>query len=133
MKKYFIFIAAMMVLFGLSVTAHADEEGTVIANVPFAFVVDGKTLPAGTYNVSRVSQGSELLISSRNTGVFVIPTELDSSGVQKPVVTFDKIGDTYFLRQVNTPLGSFMIDTHGEITKLTQLKQQDSMTSSGSQ
>jgi hypothetical protein len=128
-----MFIAAMIVLFGLNVTAHADEEGTVIANIPFAFVVDGKTLPAGTYNVSRVSQGSELLISSWNTGVFVIPTELDSSGAQKPVVSFEKLGDTYFLRQVNTPIGSFIIDTRGEITNLTRLKQQASMTSSGSQ
>jgi len=131
-KKYFVFVFALIVFAGVGVTARAEEEGTVIAKIPFEFVAAGKTLPAGTYTVSRVSSGSELLISSRDSGVFVIPVVRDSTPVDNPLVTFDKVSDTYLLREVNTPLGTFIIDTHREESKLAQAKQHDSMTSSGS-
>ncbi len=132
MKKYFVFVFALIVFAGVGVTARAEEEGTVIAKIPFEFVAAGKTLPAGTYTVSRVSSGAELLISSRESGVFVIPVVRDSTPVDNPLVTFDKVSDTYLLREVNTPLGTFIIDTHREESKLAQAKQHDSMTSSGS-
>lgn len=133
MKKHFTFIFALMVLFGVRLTAHAQEEGTVVATIPFEFVAAGKTLPAGTYTVSRASSSSELLISSRDNGVFVIPVVQDSTPVDSPLVSFAKVSDTYFLRGVSTSLGTFLIDTHREETKGAQEKQQhDGMTSSGS-
>jgi hypothetical protein len=131
-KKYFVFVFALIVFAGSGATARAEEEGAVIAKIPFEFVAAGKTLPAGTYTVSRVSSGSELLISSRDSGVFVIPVVSDSTPVDSPLVTFDKVSDTYLLREVNTPLGTFLIDTRPEESKLAQAKQHDSMTSSGS-
>ena len=133
MKKYFTFVLALIALLGLGVTAHAEEEGMVVANIPFEFVIAGETLPAGTYTVSSVSSGSELLISSRDKGVFVIPTVLDSYQIGDPLVTFDKVAGEYFLRQVNTPLGAFIIDTQRETVKLAQIKGHDTMTSSGTQ
>jgi hypothetical protein len=129
-KKYFMFVLAMIVFAGLGATARA-EEGTVVAKIPFEFVAAGKTLPAGTYTVSRGSSGSELLISSRDNGVFVIPVVQDSTPVDAPLVSFDKVSGAYFLREVNTPLGTFLINTHREETKLAQAKQHDGMTSSG--
>jgi hypothetical protein len=127
-----MFVFAMILFAGLGATAHAEEEGTVIAKIPFAFVAAGKTLPAGTYTVSRVSSGSELLIYSRDNGVFVIPVVQDSTPVDNPLVTFDKVADKYFLRKVNTPLGTFMIDTQREESKLAQAQQHNNMTASGS-
>jgi hypothetical protein len=132
MKKCFMFVFAMIVFAGLGATARAEEEGTVVARIPFGFVAAGKTLPAGTYIVSRGSSGSELLISSRDNGVFVIPVAQDSTPVVNPLVTFDKVAGKYLLREVNTPVGTFMIDTHREKSKLAQAKQQDSMTATGS-
>jgi hypothetical protein len=131
-KKYFTFIFALLVLFGVQLTAHAQMEGTVVATIPFEFIAAGKTLPAGTYTVSRASSGSELLISSRDNGVFVIPVVQDSTPVDTPLVSFDKVSDAYFLHEVTTPQGTFLIDTHREESKLGQAKQHDGMTSSGS-
>jgi hypothetical protein len=131
-KKYFMFVLAMIVFAGLSGTAHAEEEGSIIAHIPFEFVAAGKTLPAGTYTVSRESSGSELLISGRDNGVFVIPVLKDDTPVDNSLVTFDKVSGTYLLREVNTPLGTFIIDTQREESKLAQAKQHDRMTSSGS-
>jgi hypothetical protein len=131
-KKYFMFVFAMIVFAALSATAHAEEKGSITARIPFEFVAAGKTLPAGTYTVSRGSSGSELLISSRDNGVFVIPVVKNDTPVDNSLVTFDKVSGTYLLREVDTPLGTFIIDTQREESKLAQAKQHDRMTSSGS-
>jgi hypothetical protein len=131
-NKYSTFIFALIALFGVGLTAHAQEAGTVVATIPFEFIVSGKTMPAGTYTVSRGSSGSELLMSSRDNGVFVIPTSLDTAEIENPLVTFDKVEGAYFLHTVNTPVGTFIVDTHGEERKLAQAKLHDGMTASGS-
>jgi hypothetical protein len=130
MKKYFVLSVLFIVSLGLSATAHAIEDGTIIANIPFDFIVAGKSMPAGTYTVARTSSGSELLVSSRNAGAFVIPILLDSSQNLDPVLTFDKVSASYVLRQVNTPIGAFLIDTRSEETNLAQSKHAG-ITSSG--
>jgi len=64
----------------LGVNANAQSEGKVFANIPFDFEVGGKTLPAGTYTVSKVSDNSPgLLISNREHGVFALPASLDNA------------------------------------------------------
>lgn len=117
MNKYSTFIFALIVLLGLGASAHAQEERMVVANIPFAFEVGGQTLPADT-TVSRVSDASEeLLISSREHGMFILSTVLESTQSVDPLVSFDKVAGTYLLSQVNTPIGAFVVDTHREVAK----------------
>ena len=130
-KKYFIFAALLIVSIGLSATAQAADESKVIAHIPFDFIVAGKNMPAGTYTVSRLSSGPVLLVSSQNAGVLVVPLTLHSSDYLTPALLFDKVADTYVLREVGTPIGAFIIDTHREVTRLVQLQQHGRMTSSG--
>jgi hypothetical protein len=132
MKKYFVLCVLFIVSLGLSATAHAIEDGTVIANIPFDFIVAGKSMPAGTYTVARMSSGSELLVSNRNAGAFVIPIMLDSSQNLDPLLTFEKVSASYVLRQVNTPIGAFLIDTRSEETHLAH-STRGGMNSSGGQ
>lgn len=132
MNKHSIFIFALIVVLALGVTAHAQEERTVVANIPFAFQVGGQTLPAGTYTISGVSDTShELLVSSREHGVFVLSEVLDAAQPGGPLVSFDKVDGRYLLSRVNTPIGEFVINTHHEVTKLAQLQMHAGITSSG--
>lgn len=132
MNKYSIFIFALMTLLGLGASAHAQEERMVVATIPFAFEVGGQILPAGTYTVSRVSDSSqELLISSRDHGVFVLSAVLDSTQSVAPLIGFDKVAGTYLLSEVNTPIGAFVIDTHREVTGLAQVQTHGGVISSG--
>jgi len=124
-------VLAFMTLSALGVNAYAQEQERIIGNIPFQFVVAGETLPAGTYTVKIVASGSELVIASWDKSVFVLPTTLDSAPADKPLFTFDKVGDTYLLRQINTPVGTFSIGTSREVTKLAQIKPAASMNSSG--
>ena len=133
MKKYTVFVFALIVMLGLGVNASAQDEGKVIANIPFDFEVGGKTLPAGTYTVSKASDtGSELLISNREHGVFILPATLDNIHSGGPLVSFEKVAGKYLLSEVNTPLGAYVVDTRHEQTKLAQTTQHGGMSPSGS-
>ena len=55
MKKYARIVVAAAFFFGLSGIAKAASQEGIIVKLPFEFVVDGETLPAGTYTVRRSS------------------------------------------------------------------------------
>ena len=132
MNKHSIFIFALIVVLALGVTAHAQAETMVVANIPFSFQVGGQTLPAGTYTVSMLSETShELLVSSREHGVFVLSAVLDPTQPGGSLVGFQQVDGRYLLDRVNTPIGEFVIDTHHEVTKLAQVQMHAGITSSG--
>jgi len=55
MKNYARILVAAAFVLGLSGTAKAASQEAIVVKLPFEFVVDGKTLPAGTYTVRRMS------------------------------------------------------------------------------
>src|SRR5271154_5698343 len=114
-KQYLAVLFTLICVFGLGLSARAQEQDAVVTNVPFDFVAGGKVLPAGNYRVMRVrpSSGSrDLEISSYETGVsaFVIPTVFDDVQSGHAQLKFDHLGDTYFLHAIKTPIGTYAID-----------------------
>lgn len=56
MKQQFASVLTIiMSIFGLVAGAKAETHAEVNVNIPYEFVVAGRTLPAGTYTVSRLS------------------------------------------------------------------------------
>jgi hypothetical protein len=53
MKKYAKILVAVIFFSGLGVAAQAETQDELVVKLPFQFLVGGKTLPAGTYKVSR--------------------------------------------------------------------------------
>jgi hypothetical protein len=106
MKKYARILVAVTFLLGLSVAANAEIQPQIAVILPFNFVVNGKTLPAGTYTVRRFSQQpfDALMLTSDNTrtSVFVVPTEMEGASNDKPKVTFRKVGEQHFLSAIQT-------------------------------
>ena len=47
-KQYFAVLSTLICILGLGLGARAQEEVTVVAKVPYDFVVGGQVLPAGT-------------------------------------------------------------------------------------
>jgi len=76
------------------------KEGDVTADVPFAFVVAGKTLPTGHYIVSH--ENDSLRIHDRNSQGMFVPTH----SAQRPEhenaskLVFHRYGNTYFLSEI---------------------------------
>jgi len=105
-NKYASTLLTLMGVLGLGTAAKAEIQGEIKVNLPFEFVVDGKTLPAGTYTFSRFGNDKHegLILSNYDsrTSVFVLPVEVESASGDKPEVSFQRVGDQLFLRSIRT-------------------------------
>ena len=131
-KTYSVVSIALLCLCGMAVSAHAQEEGTVVANVPFDFIAGGKTLPAGKYTVRRTSfdTTSALIITDRKHSAFLLAANFDDAAADNFKISFEHVGDTYLLSKVATPIGTYTIDTGRELSTLTRLAQTKTHTGS---
>jgi hypothetical protein len=105
MKNYTRIIVAVTLLFGLSVAAKAESETGIVVTLPFQFVVKGKILPAGTYTAKQLSNSRfALRLSNRANGnsVFVLPNEVENASAFMPRVSFQRVGEHYFLSAIQT-------------------------------
>ena len=114
MKKHLVRLAtAFLVLSALAIAAKAQVPDQLVINIPYEFVVAGKTLPPGTYRVNRVSEFNEheLVLSSleNRAGALVISTEVEDARVYKPSFTFEEIGGQHFLTKIETAEHVFAI------------------------
>ena len=109
MKKLFSMLvigSALTVL--IAGTARAQDPGTVIrASIPFDFIVRGRNLPAGKYEISRVSdEPVGLLIRSledkHDKAVFETEPIYIRTTSSKDELVFHRYGDTYFLSEIVT-------------------------------
>jgi hypothetical protein len=79
----------------------AAQATTLEAKIPFAFVVQKRLLPAGTYRIS--SGGSNFVqIGTQDEPIMeTIATHADNNGPGNDArLVFTKYGDQYFLREV---------------------------------
>jgi hypothetical protein len=82
-------------------------------NIPYQFVVAGKTLPAGTYRVKRVGVTDPrlLIVNSLETRATAIihSTWVENNDADKNEVSFVQVGDEHFLSKIETPNHLFSI------------------------
>ncbi len=122
MKKYSKILATITFLAGCGIAANAQTHDVVIAKMPFQFVAGEKTLPAGTYKVSRLSNdptGPLLLTSDdNNISVFLLPMASEGVSADKPRLTFEQVGEKHFLNTIETPLKTYYIAvSHSGVTE----------------
>lgn len=103
MKKQMLnVIVTLSVIVTLAVAGFAALHKKVTANVPFDFMVNGKTLPAGQYTIEpSAANGNTLLIRNREAqqGVIVI-AQVCEVGDAKSQLVFRRYGNQYFLAKV---------------------------------
>jgi hypothetical protein len=114
MKKLCFRIAVSLVSFaGLGITAKAQVVDQIVVTIPFEFVVAGKTLPAGTYRVNRLSDDkwAGLILSGvkNRASAIVLPNDVESAPADKAHVSFETAGDEHFLSKVETADNVFTI------------------------
>ena len=136
MKKYYLTVLFTFIcLLGLGVGARAQEEDTIIAQVPYDFVAGGAVLPAGTYRVSRVDTAGtrELLIRSQETGAgaFVVPTVFAYVPGENAHLSLQLVGNKYFLTAIQTSNGLYSMAIPRSAVKLAEMDQHGT-SSSGS-
>jgi len=108
MKRIYVgFLSAFFGLAAFAAAARAQEIDQIIVNVPYQFVASGKTLPAGTYRVRRAydDRGTKVLVMTsfeNREGVFLLSSDVSTTREYKPAVSFEHIGDQYFLSKIET-------------------------------
>jgi len=135
-KQYSTVLFTLICICGLALGAHAQAKEVVVAKVPYNFVVGGQVLPAGTYDVRRVSVISgpgELEISSYASGAstFLIPTFFDDLETGHAQLRFEHVGGKYFLSGIETPIGTYAIALPNSAIRVAQMEQEGSATSRG--
>jgi hypothetical protein len=93
------------------------KEGDLVADIPFAFVVAGRTLPPGHYIINRLNENLGIH-DSQHQSLFV-PTH----SAQRPAhdnaskIVFHRYGNTYFLEEVwvgSTSIGRALFPSPAE-------------------
>src|ERR1700722_3212334 len=90
---------------GSLVSTQSASAQTPMANVtiPFAFQMGTQTLPAGKYRVERESPNLILLQGSgKASGFIVMNATSRSKAPDHGMLSFDRTGDKYYLRQIWT-------------------------------
>jgi hypothetical protein len=115
MRKHGVrILSAFFGLAALAVAAKGQTPDQIVVKIPYEFVVAGKTLPAGTYKVNRISDNNEraLAITSfeNHAALFVLSSEVvDRSGSMHPSVSFQQVGEQHLLSKIETAEHVFMI------------------------
>ena len=79
----------------------AAQATTLEAKIPFAFVVQKRLLPAGTYRISSVGSNFVQIGTQDKPIMETIATHADNNGPGSDArLVFTKYGDQYFLREV---------------------------------
>jgi len=107
MNKHLNLLTTSIILVAaLAAGAHAQTSRTptVLANIPFAFKVGAKTLPAGRYAVTVLNPASDqtvLQIRSMDgrSAAITLTTSVIGTASKQGQLVFRRYGDQYFLAQ----------------------------------
>jgi len=108
-KKVFIaLLTCSLLAVVVSATAYAQEPGQPVrATIPFDFSLRGKTLPAGKYEIRRISDEPDgLMIVGINRDNRSERVMFETEAVQarkiprRGELVFNRYGDSYFLSEI---------------------------------
>ena len=122
-------------LFGLAAGAKAETHREIIVNIPNEFVVAGRTLPAGTYTVSRLSDdrlaGLSIASYEQRSGVLVLANHFENRLADDTKVGLERVGGMYFLRSIETLDGVYTFPLPHSALLTAKSAHTDNMSASG--
>jgi hypothetical protein len=105
-KQYLRILIALIGAAGLAKAAKGQSVDQIVVNIPYEFVVAGKTLPAGTYRVNRAPNSIErlLVFSSfeNRTSAIVLATDVENIPSDKAQISLEQVEGRYFLSKIET-------------------------------
>ena len=122
-------------LFGLVVGASAETRREVTVTIPYQFVAGGRTLPAGTYTVSRLSDDRLTSLSivsyEQRSGVLVLTNQFENRPGNDAKVSFERVGGMYYLSSIETLDGVYNVTLPRSISVLARSKHGGGTSASG--
>ena len=105
-SKIFLSLCLVAVLgAATAASAQIESDATVVANIPYAFIVRDTTLPAGKYKIKVADENEPNVLEIRSAnGRTAVLVDTENTGptraAGKSELVFDRVGDEYFLSQV---------------------------------
>ena len=107
MKRHLNILIAIVMLVGIlaiNTRAQSASSQKLIANIPFAFNVGSKTLPAGRYTITLLSPTSDrrviqLRSADGSSTAMVLTLRVNAKAAEDARVVFRRYGDSYFFAQ----------------------------------
>ncbi len=95
-------VVAISLVATLSIAGMASVFGRLKADIPFDFMVNGKQMPAGKYEVKSADIGNTIAVHSadRSKAVVAQAATTDSRKGGEPRLVFRRYGSQYFLAKV---------------------------------
>src|SRR3989442_2295145 len=106
-KKAFAIASVVVLSMAIVVvSARAQANSPLLANIPFQFVVEDKSLPAGEYRIERMLSGNPKVLLIRSTDGrahrSVMTMEVLANDWQESKLIFNRYDNHYFLSQIWT-------------------------------
>ena len=134
-QKWANLLLVITSLFGLAPGAKAVTHREVVVNIPHEFVVAGRTLPAGTYTVSRLSDdrlaGLSIASYEQRSGVLVLANQFESRPGDDTKISLERVGGMYFLRSIETLDGVYTFPLPHSALLMAKSAHTDNMSASG--
>ena len=135
-----IYVRVLSAFFGLAAFAaatRAQEIDQIIVNVPYEFVVAGKTLPAGTYRVHRANDHDARVLAitsfENRDGALLLSSDISPTREDKPALRFEVIGNQHFLSRIETGEHIFTIPVSNKAAnQVVAMEKQSTPAGSGS-
>lgn len=97
---------ALIILAGACTAGSLQAQShEVRANIPFAFAVGNKELPAGSYKLFAEPNDTIVIRNDNQEQISILSRTEEASPTSRYTSTlvFDKYGDRYFLREIRCP------------------------------
>lgn len=122
-------------LCGLVVGARAETHSEMIVTIPYEFVAGGRTLPAGTYRVSRLSDDRQVGLSivsyEQGSAVIVLTSQFDNRPADDAKVRLERVGNMYYLSSIETLDGVYTLSLPRSVSVVAKSKHNGSTSASG--
>jgi hypothetical protein len=101
-RNIFGALMTLIVAFSIAVPVVQAQQTIMTANVPFAFSVGDKRLPAGAYAVREMDRATLIQSADSANSVLGIYYYAGPSKTDETKLVFNKVGNHYFLAQIWT-------------------------------
>lgn len=112
-RNFFRGLAVSLFAVTAGAAVHAQEPDQLVVNIPYNFVLNGTSLPAGKYKVERLDftdvRMLMLIDAERNKPLLTFAGELSGAYPTHPSVTLQQAGDQRFLTQIQTAEHVFVL------------------------
>ena len=100
--------AGLLVLVATATIASAQtmSSSSVVADIPFSFIVSGKPLPAGTYRFAPSDNLLQITVTNtkgNESAMSIVNTRLSPRSANEASLVFDVAGNDHYLAEIYVP------------------------------